>query len=131
MSTHNNHRPRRLPTWLGVVSISGLWVAAIIVQEHFQLVAGWFAVTTYVTLLFATIVFCFRPAWGRRVFWLCVGILLGFHILLCLLLALLFPMWLHTLYSFLTVIVVSDLLLTMSVLWRVTIAHRNKSASQN
>lgn len=110
--------------------ISGLWVTAIIIQERFQLVAGWFAVATYVILLFVTIVFSFRPAWGRRVFWLSVGILLALHVLMGLLLALLFPMWLHTLDSFLTVIVVSDSLLTMSVLWRVTVAHGKKSASQ-
>jgi hypothetical protein len=107
--------------------ISGLWIAVIIIQEHFQLVAGWFAVAAYIMLLFATIVFSFRPAWGRRIFWLGVGILLGLHALAGLLLVLLFPMWLHTLGSFLTVIVVSDLLLTMSVLWRVTVAQGRKS----
>jgi hypothetical protein len=127
MSTHNNLRPRHLPTWLGVTLISGLWVAAIIIQEHFQLVAGWFAVTAYIILLFATIVFSFRPAWGRRVFWLSVGVLLGFHALAGLLLVLLFPLQLHSLGSFLTVIVISDLLLTMSVLWRVTVAQGRKS----
>src|ERR1035437_3001215 len=127
MSTHNNLRPRHLSTWLGVTLISGLWIAVIIIQEHFQLVAGWFAVAAYIMLLFATIVFSFRPAWGRRIFWLGVGILLGLHALAGLLLVLLFPMWLHTLGSFLTVIVVSDLLLTMSVLWRVTVAQRRKS----
>jgi hypothetical protein len=130
MSTHNNLRPRHLPTWLGVALLSGLWVTAIIIQEHFQLAPGWFAVAAYIILLFATIVFSFRPAWGRRVFWLSVGILLGLHVLTGLLLVVLFPMWLHTLGSFLTVIVVSDLLLTMSVLWRVIVAHGKKSTSQ-
>jgi len=127
MSTHNNLRPRHLPTWLGVTLISALWVTAIIIQEHFQLVAGWFAITTYIILLLATIVFSFRPAWGKRIFWLGVGILAGLHALTGLLLVLLFPMWLDTLRPFLTVIVVSDLLLTMSVLWRVTAAQGRKS----
>jgi hypothetical protein len=127
MSTHNNLRPRHVPTWLGVTLISALWVTAIIIQEHFQPVAGWFAVAGYIILLFATIVFSFRPAWGRKVFWLGVGVLLGLHAVAGLLLVLLFPMWLHTLGSFLTVVVVSDLVLTMSVLWRVIVAHGKTS----
>jgi hypothetical protein len=130
MSTHNNLRPRHLPTWLGVALISGLWVTAIFIQEHFQLVGGWFAVAAYIILLFATIVFSFRSAWGRRVSLLRVGMLLGLHVLTGLLLVVLFPMWLHTLGSFLTVFIVSDLLLTMSVLWRVTVAHGKKPTSQ-
>jgi len=127
MPGHNNLRPRHLPTWLGLTLISGLWVTAIIIREHFQIGAGSFAVAAYIILLFATVIFSFRPAWGRRGFWLGVGILLGLHVLTGLLLVLLFPMWLHTLGSFLTVIVVADLLLTMSVLWRVTVAHGKKS----
>ena len=112
-----------MPAWLGIALISGLWVTAIITQEHFQPVADWFTVGAYIVLLFATIVFSFRPAWGRRVFWLSVGILLGVHALAGLVLVLLVPMWLPILRSFLTVIVVADLLLTMSILWRVTVAH--------
>ncbi len=104
-----------------------LWVTAIIIQEHFQLVAGWLAVAAYIILLFATTVFAFRPAWGRRVFWLGVGILLGLHALMGLLLIILFPTWLNPMRSFLTVIVISDLLLTMSVLWRITVAHGKNS----
>jgi hypothetical protein len=80
----------------------------------------------YIVLLFAVIVFSFRSAWGRRIFWKSVGILLGLHALIGSLLVLLFPRWLDTLGSFLTVIVVSDLLLTMSVLWRVTVAKRQR-----
>jgi hypothetical protein len=127
MSAHNNLRPRHLPTWLGVTLISGFAVAATIIQLYFQLAVGWFAVAAYIILLFATIIFSCRPAWGRKAFCLGVGILFGLHVLVGLLLVLLFPMWLHTLGSFLTVIVVADLLLTMSILWRVTVAHGSKS----
>lgn len=123
MSTHNNLRPRHVPAWLGIVLVSGLWVTAIIIQEHFQLAVGWFTVAAYIVLLFATIAFSFRPAWGRKVFWLGVGILFGLHALAGLVLVLLVPMWLPILRSFLTVIVVADLLLTMSILWRLTVAH--------
>ena len=115
-----------MPAWLGVGLISGLWVTAIIIQEHFQLVAGWFTVAAYIILLFATIVFSFRTAWGSRVFWLSVAILFGLHALAGFVLVLLVPMWLPILRSFLTVIVVADLLLTASILWRVTVAHRKK-----
>ena len=115
-----------MSAWLGVALISGLWVTAIIIQEHFHLVAGWFTVAAYITLLFATIVFSFRPAWGRRAFWLSVGVLLGLHGAAGLVLIFLVPTWLPMLRSFLTVIVVADLLLTMSILWRVTVAHEKK-----
>jgi hypothetical protein len=111
-----------MPTWIGVTLIAGLWVGAITSQEYFQLVAGWFTVAAYIILQFATIVFSFRPAWGRRVFWMSVGILLGLHALAGFVLVLLVPMWLPILRSFLTVIVVADSLLTMSILWRVTVA---------
>src|ERR1035437_10999430 len=97
MSTHNNLRPRHLSTWLGVTLISGLLIAVIIIQEHFQLVAGWFAVAAYIMLLFATIVFSFRPAWGRRIFWLGVGILLGLHALAGFVVVFFVPMWMHIL----------------------------------
>ena len=112
-----------MPAWLGVALVVGLWITAIIIQGHFQIVAGWFAVAAYIILLFATVVVSFRPAWGRRVFWLSVGILLGLHAFAGLVLVLLVPMWLPILRSFLTLIVVADLLLTMSILWRVTTAH--------
>jgi hypothetical protein len=127
MSAHNNLGPRHLPTWLGVTLISGLWFTAFSIQEHFQPAAGWFGVAEYIVLLFATAIFSLRPAWGRRTFWLSVGILFGLHAVAGLLLVLLFPTWLPPLHSFLTVIVVSDGLLTMSVLWRVTVAHDKKS----
>jgi hypothetical protein len=67
--------------WLGIALVSGLWVTAIIIQEHFQLAMGWFTVAAYIVLLFATITFSFRPAWGTKVFWLGVGILFGLHAL--------------------------------------------------
>jgi hypothetical protein len=127
MMTRNNLHPPEMPTWLGVMLLSALWATAIIIREHFQLEAGGFVVATYIVLLFATIVFAFRPAWGRRVFWLGVGILLGLHALAGLALVLLVPSSLHILRSFLTVIVVVDLLLTMSVLWRITVAHGKTS----
>jgi hypothetical protein len=97
MSTHNNLGPRHLPTWLGATLIFGLWIGAIVIQEHFRLVAGWFGVAAYILLLFATIIFSFRPAWGRRGFWLSVVILSGLHTLMGLLLVLLFPTWLPAL----------------------------------
>lgn len=127
MSTHNNLGPRHLPTWPIAALLVGLAVAAGIIQGHLQIRAGWSVVTAYIALLFAVIVFSFRPAWGRRMFWFTVGILFGLHALVGLLVVLLFPGWLHTLGSFLTVIVVSDLLLTMAVLWRVTVAKKHKS----
>jgi len=131
MSTHNNLRPRHMPAWLGVGLISGLWVTAIIIQEHFQLVAGWFTVAAYIILLFATIVFSFRTAWASRVFWLSVAILFGLHALAGFVLVLLVPMWLPILSSFLTVIVVADLLLTASILWRVTVGGRPTSSARS
>jgi len=130
MSTHNNLGPRHLPTWLGVTLLSGLWIGAIVIQEHFRLVAGWFAVAAYMVLMFATIIFSFRPAWGRRRFWFSVGILIGLHTLMGLLLVFLFPTCLLALAAFLSLIVISDLLLTMSVVWRVTTGHGQKSASR-
>jgi hypothetical protein len=104
-----------------------LAVTATIIQERFQLVAGWFAIAAYIVVLFTAIVFSFRPAWGRRVFWLGAGILLGAHALTGLLMALLFPTWLEALGSFLTVIVLADLLLTASALWRITVTPGRKS----
>ena len=127
MSTHNNLGPRHLPTWPIAVLLIGLAVTVAIVQERFQFHAGWFVVTAYISLLFAVIVFSFRTAWGRRVFWSTLGILFGLHALVGLLLVLLWPGWLPTLGSFLTVIVISDLLLTMAIVWRVTVAKKQKS----
>src|SRR5579884_658792 len=124
MSTHNNLGPRHLPIWAITVLLIGLAVTAAVIQEHLQIQAGWFEVTAYIALLFAVIVFSFRSAWGRRMFWSTVGILFGLHALVGMLLVLWLPGWLHTLGSFLTVIVVSDLSLTMAVLWRVTVAKK-------
>jgi hypothetical protein len=107
--------------------VSGLWVIAIVIQEHFQLTAGWYVIAAYILLLFATIIFSFRPAWGKRVFWLSVGLLLVLHAVVGSLLAFLVPNWLHFLGSFLTAVVVADLLLTMTVLWRLTVRHGRKS----
>jgi hypothetical protein len=104
-----------------------LALTVAIVQEHFQFRAGWFVVAAYISLLFAVIVFSFRSAWGRKIFWTTLGILFGLHALVGLLLVLLWPGWLTTLGSFLTVIVVSDLLLTMAIVWRVTAAKKQKS----
>ena len=118
----NNLRPRHTPTWLAVALLSGMWVAAVVVQEHFQLAIGWFAVAAYIILLFVTIVLAFRPAWGKTAFWQGTCALFGLHVLAGLVM-LLFPTWLQSLHSFLTVVVVADLLLTMSVLWRFTVAH--------
>lgn len=112
-----------MPAWLGIALVSGLWVTAIIIQEHFQLAVGRFTVAAYIVLLFATIAFSFRPAWRRKTFWLGVSVLFGLHALAGLVLVLLVPMWLPILRSFLAVIVVADLLLTMSILWRLTVAH--------
>ena len=129
MSTRNNLGPRHLPTWLGITLLSGLGIAASVIQEHFRLIGGWFAIAAYIVLLFATIIFSLRPEWGRRRFWLSVGILIGLHTLMGLLLILLFPTWLPTLRKFLSLIVVFDLLLSMSAVWRFTIAQKQKSAS--
>ncbi len=98
-----------------------------VLQEHLQIQGGWFEVTAYIALLFAVTVFSFRAVWGRRMFWSTVGILFSLHVLVGVLLVLLLPGWLYTLGSFLTVIVVSDLLLTMAVLWRVTVAKKQNS----
>lgn len=110
--------------WPIAILLIGLAVAAIIIEEHFQLRGGWLAVVVYIVSLFAVVVLSFRPAWGRRLFWVTLGILLGLHALAGLLLVLLLPRWLDALGSFLTVILLSDLLLTMTVLWRVTVAKR-------
>ena len=91
MSNHNNLRPRHMPVWLGITLLCVIWVAAILIQEHFHLVAGWFTVVKYIVLLFAATVFSLRPAWGRGVFWLTVGFLLGFHTLAGCLLLILVP----------------------------------------
>ena len=127
MSTNNNLRPRHLPTWVTITLIFGFAVAGAAVEEHFQPVVGWLAVAEYILLQFGAIVFSLRPAWGRRAFWLAASILLGLHFLAGLLLVFLFPTWLSILRSFLTVIFVSDGLLTMSILWRITVAHGRKS----
>ena len=126
MSSHNNLGPRHLPKWPVAILLSGLVVTAIVAEEHFHLRPDWFAVVGYIVLLFAVIVLSFRPAWGRRIFWSTCGILFGLHVLVGVLLVLLLPRWLHSLSSFLSVIIVSDLLLTMSVLWRMTIAKKQK-----
>jgi hypothetical protein len=121
-ATHNSLGPRHLSTWLVVPLISGLWIIAFLVQKHFQLTNRWFAVTAYLILLFGTVVSAFRPAWGKRAFWLGAGVLFALHLLAGLGLVL-FPVWLEALHSFLTLVVVADLLLTMSILWRFTVAH--------
>jgi hypothetical protein len=127
MSTHNNLGPRHLPTWSVTIFFIGLALAAGITRPYFKARADWFALAAYIGLLFAAIVCSFRPAWGRRVFWISVGILLGLHILAGLVLVLLFPRWLDAIGSFLTVVVVSDSLLTMSILWRMSAAKRQRS----
>ncbi|HEV2114121.1 MAG TPA: hypothetical protein VGR50_08210 [Terriglobales bacterium] len=124
MSAHNNLGPRHLPKWPTGVLVVGLTVAAGFIEEHFEVRAGWFAVTEYIAMLFGAIVLSFRPAWGRRKFWSTLGVLFGLHALVGLLLLLVVPGWLHALGSFLTVIFVSDSLLTMAILWRVTAAKR-------
>ena len=130
MSIHNNLRPRHVPTWLGTTLAIGLGTAAAIVQLKVRFVAGWFSVCQYIALLFATIILSFRPAWGRRIFWWGLGILLGLHTLAGLLLVFSFSAWLHVLGSFRSVIFLADLLMTMAVLWRITIAH-GRSRSNN
>ncbi len=129
MSNHNNLRPRNLPIWPTAIFLIGLVAAAIIIRERFQLRAGWFVFVMYIVVFFLVVVVSFRPAWGRSAFWLTAGILLVLHALAGLLLVLLFPAWLDILGSFLTVIVVSDLLLTLLVLWPVTSAQRPDAPS--
>ena len=126
MATQNSLGPRHLPTWLMAILLIGLAIAASIIQ-HSQFRTDWFALSAYIVLLFAVIVFSFRPAWGRRAFWLTAAVLFGLHAVAGSLLFVLFPRWLETLGSLLTLIVVFDLLVTMSILWRVTTAKGQKS----
>jgi len=127
MVHHNNLRPQHLPKWPVAIFIMALAMVAGTLQYHFQVRAGWLPFALYLGLLFTVIVCSFRPAWGRRAFWISVAILFGLHSLGGLLLRLLFPKWLDALGPFLTLIVVADLLLTMSVIWRVSVGKWQRS----
>lgn len=126
MSTLNSLGPRHLPFWLMALVMSLLALLSVIFSGHFQANPQWVGVLIYIVSGFIVVVLSFRPAWGQPAFWLATSVLVCLHVVIGTVIAIFLPRFTDTTHSFLTIIVLADLLLTMSIIWRVTIRGRHK-----